>query len=79
MRAKMKIASNLLLAVALSFTANAQARAANLFLTSDNCMACHNGLSTTKGEGVSIGVDWRATMMANSARDPYWQASVRRE
>ena len=22
---------------------------------------------------------WRATMMANSARDPYWQASVRRE
>jgi hypothetical protein len=28
---------------------------------------------------VSIGFDWRATMMANSSRDPYWQASVRRE
>jgi hypothetical protein len=28
---------------------------------------------------VSIGVAWRASMMANSARDPYWQASVRRE
>jgi hypothetical protein len=28
---------------------------------------------------VSIGYDWRASMMANSARDPYWQAAVRRE
>jgi hypothetical protein len=28
---------------------------------------------------VSIGSMWRGTMMANSARDPYWQASVRRE
>lgn len=53
--------------------------AGELFLTSDNCMACHNSLSTTKGEDVSIGIDWRSTMMANSARDPYWQAGVRRE
>jgi hypothetical protein len=36
-------------------------------------------LTTAKGEDVSIGFDWRATMMANSSRDPYWQASVRRE
>ena len=57
----------------------ALAAAAELFLTSDNCMACHNGLSTPKGEDVSIGFDWRGTMMANAARDPYWQASVRRE
>jgi hypothetical protein len=28
---------------------------------------------------VSIGFDWRASIMANSSRDPYWQASVRRE
>ena len=42
-------------------------------------MACHNGLLTPSGEDVSIGVGWRASMMANSARDPYWQASVRRE
>jgi hypothetical protein len=53
--------------------------AAELFLTSDNCMACHNRLYTAKGVDVSIGVDWLGTMMANSARDPYWQASVRRE
>ncbi len=42
-------------------------------------MACHNGLVTPAGEDVSIGVGWRGSMMANSARDPYWQASVRRE
>ena len=49
------------------------------FQTSDRCVACHNGLATASGEDISIGFDWRATMMANSSRDPYWQASVRRE
>jgi hypothetical protein len=50
-----------------------------IFQTSHDCLACHNGLSTPSGEDVSIGASWRASMMANSARDPYWQASVRRE
>jgi hypothetical protein len=50
-----------------------------LFQTSDRCMACHNTLSTSTGEDISIGFAWRPTMMANSARDPYWQAGVRRE
>lgn len=50
-----------------------------LFQTSHECMACHNGLTTPSGEDVSIGVAWRASMMANSGRDPYWLASVRRE
>lgn len=49
------------------------------FPTSDRCLACHKGVSTSRGEDVSIGFDWRASMMANSARDPYWQAAVRRE
>ncbi len=49
------------------------------FRTSDRCIACHNGLVTPKGEDVSIGFEWRASVMANSSRDPYWQASVRRE
>ncbi|HSP68349.1 MAG TPA: hypothetical protein VLN48_11515, partial [Bryobacteraceae bacterium] len=43
------------------------------------CFACHNGLSTSAGEDVSIGFSWRPTMMANAARDPYWQSGVRRE
>lgn len=50
-----------------------------IFATGDRCMACHNGLTTPAGEDVSIGTDWRASMMAQAARDPYWQASVRRE
>ena len=51
----------------------------SLFTHSENCVACHNNLITPGGEDVSIGATWRSTMMANSARDPYWQASVRRE
>ena len=50
-----------------------------VFATSDQCLACHNGLRTPSGEDVSIGASWRASMMANSSRDPYWQAAVRRE
>lgn len=50
-----------------------------MFETSDQCIACHNGVVTPSGQDVSIGSDWRASMMANSSRDPYWQASVRRE
>jgi hypothetical protein len=49
------------------------------FLTSDRCIACHKGITTSEGQDVSIGFDWRPTMMANSGRDPYWQAAVRRE
>jgi mono/diheme cytochrome c family protein len=52
---------------------------ANDFRTSDRCANCHNKLKTSKGEDVSINVDWSASIMANSARDPYWQGSVRRE
>jgi hypothetical protein len=50
-----------------------------VFVTADTCMACHNNLVTRTGEDVSIFTDWRASMMANSSRDPYWMAAVRRE
>lgn len=49
------------------------------FRTADACLACHNGLRTASAEDVSIGSDWRGSIMANSSRDPYWQAAVRRE
>jgi hypothetical protein len=49
------------------------------FETSDRCVACHNGISTPAGEDISIGINWRTSMMANSGRDPYWIAGVRRE
>ena len=50
-----------------------------LFATSDQCSACHNGITTRTGVDVSIATDWRASVMANSSRDPYWQAAVSRE
>jgi hypothetical protein len=50
-----------------------------LFSSSDRCVACHSALKTAAGEDVSIGTAWSASMMGNSARDPYWQAAVRRE
>ena len=52
---------------------------ADNFRTADRCIACHKGVSAPDGTDVSIGFDWRASMMANSARDPYFQAAVRRE
>src|SRR5437762_2927250 len=49
------------------------------FQTSDRCVGCHNGITTSTGEDISIGINWRTSMMANAGRDPYWMAGVRRE
>jgi hypothetical protein len=75
------IAAGALVALGSSVDTRAQKSSAVMpqFQTSDRCIACHNGLLTASGEDVSIGFDWRASIMANSSRDPYWQASVRRE
>jgi hypothetical protein len=48
-------------------------------LATVRCVPCHSGLVDASGTDVSISFSWRASMMANSARDPYWQASVRGE
>jgi hypothetical protein len=71
-------------AVAASLRARANAEPGDnspkmAFHTSDRCLACHNGLTTPNGKDISIGFDWRSSIMANSSRDPYWQASARRE
>jgi len=50
-----------------------------VFHDSARCLACHNGLTMPDGKDVSIGYAWRASIMGNSSRDPYWQASARRE
>jgi hypothetical protein len=52
---------------------------ASTFAVSSECLACHNNLIAPAGEDVSIGASWRGSIMANSARDPYVLASVRRE
>lgn len=55
------------------------ARSGPAFQTSDRCFVCHSGTNLPSGAQVIIGADWRTSVMANSSRDPYWQASVRRE
>jgi len=50
-----------------------------LFSTSGACALCHSDMTDDAGDDVSIDTFWRATMMANAARDPYWQATVRNE
>lgn len=52
------------------------------FSGSGNCQLCHqsNGTANTvSGVDVSQAPNWRGTIMANAARDPYWQASVMAE
>lgn len=68
-----------LCAIAIGSQVHAAGEPPHLFATSDQCLACHNGLSSVEGRDVSMGHQWRSTLMANSARDPYWQAAVRRE
>lgn len=50
-----------------------------LFTTSTHCIACHSQIRAENGEDISIGYEWRGSIMANAARDPYWHASIRRE
>ena len=49
------------------------------FAASGVCATCHTNLTDSQGHDVSFDTMWRSTMMANSARDPYWQAGLRRE
>lgn len=57
----------------------------SLFAASGECVECH-GLDTTGfastdilGNDINVVDDWRATMMANSAKDPFWRAKVSHE
>lgn len=67
-------------AIATSGQASSHAREVpELFVAADQCQACHNGLFGPSGQQVSLGSEWHSSIMANSAKDPYWQAAVRRE
>lgn len=55
------------------------------FATAGRCKGCHghdvNGLASVDAQGRDVNVvdDWRSTMMANSARDPFFLAKVSHE
>ncbi len=69
----------IVIVTSLSTTRAKTPKVPDMFVTSDRCLACHNGLITSAGQNVSIGANWQSSMMAHSSRDPYWQAAVRRE
>jgi len=56
-----------------------------LFPTAKLCSGCHgkdpNGNAMVTGDGTDVNIydDWRSTMMANAARDPFWRAKVTHE
>lgn len=57
----------------------------NYFATAGRCAGCHghdvNGLASVTADGTDINLvdDWRSTMMANSAKDPFFRAKLEHE
>ena len=60
----------------------------SIFAASGECERCHgkagngpnpNALQDANGNDVSPVTDWKATMMANAAKDPFWRAKVSHE
>ncbi|MCB0795541.1 MAG: hypothetical protein KDB88_12460 [Flavobacteriales bacterium] len=55
------------------------------FATAGRCGGCHGGDSLgiasvdSQGRDVNVTDDWRSTMMANSARDPFFRAKLEHE
>ncbi len=57
----------------------------DFFATAGRCAGCHghdvNGVASVDASGrdVNLADDWRSTMMANSARDPFFRAKLEHE
>jgi len=49
------------------------------FSGSGNCSQCHDGMTDSQGNDLSIVNHWSNSMMANSTKDPYWRAKVASE
>jgi len=49
------------------------------FSGSGICASCHSALTDEAGNDVSNDAHWRSSMMANSAKDPLWQAKISSE
>ena len=72
-------ASFLILLFSLAAHAEDASFTTSHFSGSGNCVTCHDGLTDTSGDDVSIVSDWGASMMANATKDPFWRAKVATE
>ena len=56
-----------------------------LFASSGECVGCHGfdplqvASVDENGNDINLTDDWRSTMMANAAKDPFWKAKVNHE
>jgi len=50
-----------------------------MFISADNCAACHNNLIDEAGKDVSIAKEWQAGIMAHTVHDPYYRGTVSSE
>ena len=81
----MFITNVILVVISLFFTIQTAVAAPNAsfvgthFSGSGNCSQCHDNLTDSQGNDLSIVKNWSTSMMANSSRDPYWRAKVASE
>jgi hypothetical protein len=81
----MFITNVILVIISIFFTTQSVVAASNPsfvgthFSGSGNCSQCHDNLTDSEGNDLSIIKNWSTSMMANSTRDPYWRAKVASE
>lgn len=51
----------------------------DMFISADNCAACHINLIDEAGKDVSYAKQWQAGIMAHTVHDPYYRATVSSE
>lgn len=71
---------------AVTFAQTLPTQTSTIFSGSGNCETCHApgppnllALRAPNGDDISPVTLWRSTMMANAAKDPFWQAKVTAE
>ena len=51
----------------------------DMFISADNCTACHTAMTDEAGNDVSYSAQWQAGIMAHAVDDPYYRATVSSE
>ncbi|QSZ42988.1 hypothetical protein GJV85_13035 [Sulfurimonas aquatica] len=74
-----KVLTSLIALFGLTLSAENTSFTTAHFNGSGTCVQCHDGLSDSIGEDVSIVKEWSSSMMANATKDPLWKAKVRTE